>query len=560
MDLRAQIAVVRRHLIMVIVAVLIAGVASAYIAHRRVPKYDATALVLLQPGGSAASAGGATADLSGYAALQAQFVTLPANAVAAAKYAHDHIDPAISPNDWQTMALETSAGGSNVLAITTADANAKLAAEYANAFAHQYVESTVAAQKATIQNQIDADKTQIALTQKKLPTARPSSYKLFLEQQITTYQTDLSNQSVSLLLVASQPNAKLLNEATPAVKPSGTPTWESVLFGVVAGLLLGLGGAFLREQLDDRMRSHDDAVEAADGLPILAEAPIDRRAIRRIRDDGIAAAMTTRLGETARALRTAIMFLGVHREVRRILVTSGSPGEGKTLTSALLATAYAQAGFRTILISADLRQPRLEQLLGIVPQPNRGLTEALLWSPKSNLRGGADARVREVDDYLASQIDPTMVPNLSVLSCGPLPPNPGELLSSQRMEDLLGHLAVTYDMLIIDSAPLIGLSDSRVLASMVDGLVLVTAVGANKRSIRAARETLRAADIHWLGLVVNKAPGIQTNPYDQVQGRPARRRRHAAQAPLRSAPREVSIVPATEQFTDVTDRETIAER
>jgi succinoglycan biosynthesis transport protein ExoP len=219
-------------------------------------------------------------------------------------------------------------------------------------------------------------------------------------------------------------------------------------------------------------------------------------------------------------LRTAIMFFGVRREERRILVTSPAQGDGKTLVSTLLAAAYAQAGFRTILISADLRRPGLEELLGMDSR-RHGLTDALLLTPETGR-----ARARRGEENLSTYVQETPLANLSVLTAGSIPPNPVELLSSVSMEALLDELASSFDILILDSAPLLPVSDTRTLVDKVDGVVLVTSIGQSKRNIARAQDTLRPADVKWLGLVLNRVPASDESPaYTQY-----RRRRPAAKA------------------------------
>src|SRR5581483_10777753 len=183
------------------------------------------------------------------------------------------------------------------------------------------------------------------------------------------------------------------------------------------------------------------------------------------------------------------MFLGVRREVRRILITSPGAGDGKSLISTLLAAAYAQAGFRTVLITADLRRPALEELVSATPN-HPGLTDALLKAP-----GRDERRSQTAQNYLDRYIVETALPNLWFLASGPLPPNPGEMLGSQRMEDLLDDIAAAYDVVILDSAPLLPIADTRALVDKVDGVVLVGSIGQSKRAISRARATLAVADV-----------------------------------------------------------------
>jgi capsular exopolysaccharide synthesis family protein len=193
--------------------------------------------------------------------------------------------------------------------------------------------------------------------------------------------------------------------------------------------------------------------------------------------------------EGYRMVRSNIQFAAVDGSVRTILVTSPGPGEGKSTTAANLSVVMAQAGLKTIVIDGDLRRPMQHQIFGLV---NLGGLTDLLTSPKLDVKG-----------YLRR----TDVDNLHVITGGLLPPNPSELLGSERMKQLLADLSELADVVILDSPPATVFADAVVLSNRVDGVVLVTASGQTRRdSAQQAILNLQQAGASLLGAVVNQVP------------------------------------------------------
>jgi capsular exopolysaccharide synthesis family protein len=209
------------------------------------------------------------------------------------------------------------------------------------------------------------------------------------------------------------------------------------------------------------------------------------------------------------------MFFGIRHEERRILVTSPNPGDGKTLTSVLLAASYAQAGFRTVLVAADLRHSDVERLLRVAEPDPLGLSDALV-SPSLSL---ADSP----EDDAPRHIVATDLANLWLLPAGTSAPNPTELLGSRRMTELLDELSLSFDIVVIDTAPVLPVADTRTLVESVDGVLLVSSIGASRRDLARTRDILKLADVNWLGLVLNRTTDVAASPYHEQ--RPTRRSR-----------------------------------
>lgn len=207
------------------------------------------------------------------------------------------------------------------------------------------------------------------------------------------------------------------------------------------------------------------------------------------------------IAEAYRTLRTNIEFTSVDEPIQSLLVTSAMPGDGKTVTAANLAVVFAQAGRRVLLVDADLRKPGAHLVFDL---PNaHGLT-TLLRSDEVGL--DAIAQVTEQE-------------HLRVLTTGPLPPNPAELLGSQRMRLILERLKAGGDLLIFDSPPLQAVADSAILGSFLDGTLFVIDAGhSHRRSVRQARETLARAGANVLGAVLNRVPAKSSADYADYYG------------------------------------------
>lgn len=197
--------------------------------------------------------------------------------------------------------------------------------------------------------------------------------------------------------------------------------------------------------------------------------------------------------EAFRSLRTNIQFASPDKPVHTILATSTSPDDGKSTTIANLAITFAAAGSQTILVDADLRRPHLHRLFGL--SNDTGLTTLV-----SEMARGDSSQTPDLP------LQSTDVPNLRLLTSGPVPPNPAEILASQRLADILTFLRAKAEYVLIDTPPIIAVTDAAVLAPRVDGVFLVVNAGRTKRDLAAkARDILRQVNANILGVVLNNA-------------------------------------------------------
>ena len=193
--------------------------------------------------------------------------------------------------------------------------------------------------------------------------------------------------------------------------------------------------------------------------------------------------------EAFRTLRTNIDFSSFDKEIKTLLVTSAVPGEGKSTTAANLGIAMAVTGKKVLVVDADLRDPSQHKFFEL--DNGKGLTSLMI----------------NDELQLINVVQRTMVENLYVLTCGPIPPNPAEILTSRKMRNFVKKLQEVYDMIILDSPPVIAASDASILASYLDGVVLVVGSGAVAREeARHARDQLQKVKANLLGAVLNKVP------------------------------------------------------
>lgn len=263
---------------------------------------------------------------------------------------------------------------------------------------------------------------------------------------------------------------RIIGQAALPSSPVSPNYPRNLLLALLMGLALGTGLAFLREHLDDSIRGRND-VEAITGAPVLAG--VSRITEWKRRDRVYVAALSdpkSAPAEAYRTLRTGLLFSATQREAKVILITSPQEGDGKTATAANLGVVLAQAEKEVMLVSADLRKPRLHRFLGI--DNHIGLTNVLS---------------REVSPWQA--IRDTEVGNLRVLGSGPVPGNPAELLGSDAMARLLETLAEASDYVLLDAAPVLAVADAVTLAALSEGVVLV--VEAERTHRGALEQTAR---------------------------------------------------------------------
>lgn len=281
--------------------------------------------------------------------------------------------------------------------------------------------------------------------------------------------------------------------------------------GLIVGLAAGLALAILRTVLDTTVRS-PTALRDLTGGPVLATIANDRSA-RRSPLIADRSAQSSR-AEAFRQLRTNLQFVDVERPVRVLVVTSSLAEEGKSSTAVNLAVSFAESGLRTLLIEADLRRPKVADYLDL--ERAVGLTNVLLG---------------EVD--INDALQPWGNVPLTLLASGTIPPNPSELLGSPAMADLMGALARAFDIVVVDTPPLVPVTDAAIASTLADGAIVIVRYGKTSRSdISAAVRSLDAVGARFLGSVLTMVPpggggaSYGSAKYATYASRPAAREKH----------------------------------
>jgi len=325
----------------------------------------------------------------------------------------------------------------------------------------------------------------------------------------------LKEAGVSAGLKAS--NIRIVDPADPPEKPAKPKVLLNLALALILGMGLGVGAAFLQEYLDNTLKTSED-VERFLHLPALALIPSleslngQRGGVYGLYERGKLLASGSRatgedvgavpvppkwhridsdgqqhstLAEAFRSLRTSVLLSAAERPPRSLLVTSAQPGEGKTTVSINLAISLAQLGQRVLLVDGDMRRPCIHKAFELKESP--GLV--------SYLTGQKEWR---------ATVESTQVAGLEAIPCGPIPPNPAELLSSERMSRLVREAMADYNFVVLDSAPVLNVADSRILARQVEGMVLVVKGGATPREL-VQRAEYHARDVggHVIGVVLN---------------------------------------------------------
>jgi Mrp family chromosome partitioning ATPase/capsular polysaccharide biosynthesis protein len=566
LELREYIDILRRHRWTIIQSVLVVAVVAGVFSNLRTPTYSSTAQVLLRPNDATEQvnpeAGPGFRDPGRNVAAQQEIAESRPVLDAAAKELDD-----FTVEELDAAVAVSSSATTDVLRISGRSLDPVEAREIANATARAYIENRrkfavanlerasdeIGAKLTDLQDQIALLDTRIGdggiapggstvptgpsrtteapeMSARTAPLAQPAerggqptnseSLKAARYAAAVQYETLYARQQELLVEMSlKRGEAELISEAIVPREPVSPKPIRDAVLGAVVGLLLGLGYAFLREQLDDRIRSREE-LERVTGLTVLSDIPYDDTLAKR--PDAVLAQEQPlgRVAEAARGLRTNLQFLALDAPLKRIVVTSAGPGVGKSTVAANLATVYAQAGFATVLVSADLRRPRVEAMFDIAA--SNGLTDLLAelagdrrqnpsqgnGSTAANHTGASspsdpDRRDRAIHRALV----PTAVPNLRVLPAGSRPPNPAELLASRRTTEVLDELGSAADVVIIDAPPVLAVTDPAILAAKSDGVLIVVGLEETQRTEASrAKAALDGAHTRLLGVVLNKVP------------------------------------------------------
>ena len=494
LELRDYLRVLRRRKWFVFVAVVVVAGAALASSLVQTPVYRATAEIILQ-GRSTESVfdPAGVRQVEGGADAATEVRTLKSDPVRAIVRQKLGSAPSVSVR----AVTET-----DYILVSAESTDPARAALVANTWANAYQEYRRDQQVSEIRESIDqltksieGLNAQIAATE---PPPAPTARSPFVDDAGTRdaliRDRDLfASRRAQLELTITQKSGGVTVQ-TPAEAPTSpvrpTPLRTTAIAAIV-GLLLGIGVAFLIEYLDDSLNSKEDVERVLPDMPILGLIPAvpgwkerkDTKVVSLSDPKGSAA-------EAYRSLRTSIQFLGVDRPLGVIQITSPGASEGKSTTIANLAVALASAGQRVVIVCCDLRRPRIHEFFGLTNTV--GFTSVLLG-----------------DVPLSAALQPISEDGrLVMLASGPPPPNPSELLGSRRTSEVIDTLRAGADVVLVDTPPLLPVTDAAVLSHRVDGLLLVAAAGeTTRKELARARELLGQVDAPVLGVVLNGLGG-----------------------------------------------------
>ena len=409
--------------------------------------------------------------------------------------------------------------GSNVVRITAKSESARLAAAAANAYAVAFVDWRKERVQGQIAKAADAVREQLAGY---TGAAKKSTDYLVLQQRL---------QDLQILFSTATGNFRVLVPATVPTDPVSPKPMRSALLGFSVSLLVALGLAFLLEQFDTRLHQPDEIAQAL-RQPILGRVP--RISHKQLQESPLITMKHPdgQVAEAFRMVRTNLDFMAVDAEVRSLAITSCIQGEGKSVTLANLAISMAMAGKKVVLVDADLRRPKQHKYFGLdneagvstVAAGRSGLTESLVPVQLEAVRGEEAAA-----DFAGWCAGSEACDRLYVLPSGPIPPNPGEIVASNRFGAIIEKLEREADVVLLDTPAMLAVGDTSAIAAKVDGLIFLVDMKVVKRpQLLTAADQVMRLPVKRLGIVLRMesehgsryyyAPGYYQYQYSYTQG------------------------------------------
>lgn len=521
-----------RRRLTILVSVVVAVVAALAYSKIQTPLYKSTALVQIN------SASSQTGQSTSQVTLPDPVQTLGSTSVqlGAAKL--------LGNPDVSGVAAEVTGTVdpvSGALTITASNANPREAQAAAKAYSQAYVneiQSIVQDQSNKITAALDGLDTRIAQLQSQPSTPLSATQIASLEATATSLLTEQEN------IQLGGPYASIQVAAVLPTEPSGLSKGKLGTIGLIAGLLVGCGIALARDQLDTRLRTTPD-IEAVTESPILAELPEDNE----VRSGKVAIALVqapqSLMAESIRELRTSLRVILDDTPCPVLVVTSPEPGDGKTFVTANLAAAWAMSGSKVIVVSADFRRPRLEEIFGLQTAGQPGLADLIRanWKkPDPDVRPTAPRRpvvpnrpgerrspsngrpnttrvgrdIATVPDHpsMASLLVETGIFGLQVLPVGTRLDNPSELFGSPGMQPVIDQLPLLADIILLDTPPVLAVPDTAILGSMTRGAVIVASEGRTDRAdLERTVRRLETTHCRVLGVALNRVRRSSTDTY-----------------------------------------------
>jgi polysaccharide biosynthesis transport protein len=519
-EFRHYLTVFRRHLLLIIAVTLLGAAAAAAYSFRRTPVYESTASVLVRAITTNAFDPGQRVDQQLNMFNQRQLVTSEPVAALAAKQLHT----TATPDQLLKHVTADVPANSQIIRIHYRDTVPQSAQRGADAFANAYL----ASRRADARNQAATSEKALQRDIDRLSRQVDRAQAIIQDPGATTEQVrgataEVTNLNQRILQLQEQLTAfRSLDFSPGAVISRGnlprTPASPKhrldVAIGLLVGLFCGVLAAFVRDRTDDRLRGREDLAERLD-RPVLASIPplskwVRRGLIWRRRPKSSLVTLdqtNSPAAESYRTLRTRMARLASQLDINSVMVVSAGVGEGKSTTAANLAVVLAETGKDVLLVSADLRRPRVHQFFGL---PNgSGLANLLADGAAPNRRAAAGINPRQMASELWS-----VSPNLWVILSGPLPPHPSALMDSDAMRQFLKEQRDMFDFIVLDCPPGLVVADAMALAPLVDAvLVVADAKESDREDVSRLKEELEQVGGRIVGAVLNRSKQASTSSY-----------------------------------------------
>ena len=483
-DLRSVLGVFARRRWIIAAAVLLSLGAATVVSLLAEPVYEARAEVLIQPDRMHSNP-----EMLGRVVFTAQeLVTEQRIATSQTVLRHTTERLGLAPDAADRLEA-TVLADTRVLAISARDEDPQRASDLAQATAEEYLrfrreeaQATLTAGRERLASQLEQLRAELDRLDTVLEAQDPPDQVIASERATVANQVAATNARLSEMEAVGaeeQGSGRILADAEVPSSPTEPDLVRNLLVALVLGLGLGVVGAIARDSLDEALRSSDD-LAAVLGHPMLARVPRFDQA-----GQGIALVQDPHgpPSEAFRDLRTNLRFVAT--DLATVTVTSAGEGEGKTTVATNLAAAASMAGFNVLLLDADLRRPSVHEVFGI-----------------PNGMGLADVLAESAD--LSEVLLEFEKPELTVVTAGQIPPNPSELLGSQRMADMLRMLRGRFDLVILDTPPALAASDAQEIASLTDATLIVAHAGTTmQRPLRETRDRMDRAGAAVVGGVLN---------------------------------------------------------
>lgn len=508
MDINQIIKILRTRKFIIYQAVIIIFIVAMVASYFQKPVYEATATIMLKEKdmgtsmlfGDILNQFGSQPERS----LQTQIKLITLRPVLQSVI--DKLKLNIEPGDLHKKIDIESEGNANLLTVSVKDGSPYRAAKIANTTVEEYLNSSrhitttelSRARQEVSKKLKDTEEEIIVLAKEtaKKKNSVPDDLKAKMDMATGIYvMLAEKHEQLKISEELRTSEALLVAPAVVPEKPVFPKPMQTAVISLIGGLMVGIAFAFGIDQLDNTIRTTEDA-EAIYKLPVIGQIPY-QDTLMKLDDKTLVKLHPKSTGaEAYRTIRTNIEYFNAEKSIRTIMIASANPQEGKSVAGINIAIAFAQTGKKVILVSCDLRKPSIHN-----------------YTHTSNTKG--------LSNYLAGYTDivedvmqDSDIENLKIITSGPLPPNPSELLGSKRMEQLINELREKMDYIIFDTPPILAVTDSTVLAKFSDGAIIIsdykrTSKDDGKKIISALEKT----GVRQLGVVINNIPKSVAYPY-----------------------------------------------